>query len=190
MRAKGESHTSHITQPLDVAAFGSFKQQMTKVLTRFPMEHGGRTPLKSDMVGVTGEAFRSSFSKEQNIASFAAAGLCPVNMEKAMGRLQGCAKRKERPTDRKPLSDIPIAITENELQDSLGDRAVRKLQQQGYTVTGLRVGTVMLGGVVKASKFNKKRAISRSSGGVPDGGLLTCDAVLACLLYTSPSPRD
>ena len=86
------SHTSHITQPLDVAAFGSFKQQMTKVLTRFPMEHGGRTPLKSDMVGIIGEAFRSSFSKEQNIASFAAAGLWPVNMEKAMGRLQGCGK--------------------------------------------------------------------------------------------------
>lgn len=38
------SHTSHITQPLDVAAFGSFKQEMTKVLTRFPMEHGGRNP--------------------------------------------------------------------------------------------------------------------------------------------------
>ena len=38
------SHTSHITQPLDVAAFGSFKQQM-KVLTRFPMEHGGRLSL-------------------------------------------------------------------------------------------------------------------------------------------------
>eukprot|EP00904_Undaria_pinnatifida_P002903 jgi/Undpi1/12613/HiC_scaffold_6.g02282.m1 len=173
------SHTSLITQPLDVAAFGSFKQQMTKVLTRFPMEHGGRTPLKSDMVGIIGEAFRSSFSKEQNIASFAAAGLRPANMEKAMGRLQGCGKRKERPTDREALSDIPVAITEKELQDSLGERAVRKLQQQGYTVTGLRVGTVMLGGVVKTRRYNKKRAISRSSGGVPDGGLLTCNAVLA-----------
>ncbi|CAM9940743.1 unnamed protein product, partial [Sphacelaria rigidula] len=33
------SHTSHITQLSDVAAFGSFKQKMTEVLTRFPMEH-------------------------------------------------------------------------------------------------------------------------------------------------------
>eukprot|EP00904_Undaria_pinnatifida_P005256 jgi/Undpi1/1860/HiC_scaffold_12.g05247.m1 len=99
-------------------------------------------------------------------------------MEVAMGRLQGCGKRKERPTDREALSDISVAITEKELQDSLGERAVRELQQQGYTVTGLRVGTVMLDGV-KTRGYNEKRAISRSSGGVPDGGLLTCNAVLA-----------
>jgi 4-hydroxybenzoate polyprenyltransferase len=48
------SHTSHITQPLDIAAFGSFKKEVTKVLTTYPFKHGGTLPLKRDMVGVIG----------------------------------------------------------------------------------------------------------------------------------------
>eukprot|EP00904_Undaria_pinnatifida_P003300 jgi/Undpi1/12971/HiC_scaffold_7.g02637.m1 len=115
-----DGHASHVN--FDVIKL------MTKVFTRFPMEHGERTPLISNLVGIIGEAFRSSFSKEQNIASFAAAGFRP---------------------------------------------------QQEYTVTGVRVSTVILGGVVKTRRYNKKRAISQSSGGVPCGGLLICNAVLA-----------
>ena len=49
------SHTSHITQSLDVAAFGSFKKEVTKVLTAYPFEHGGTLSLKRDKAGVIGE---------------------------------------------------------------------------------------------------------------------------------------
>ena len=65
------SHSSHITQPLDVAAFGSFKKEVAKVLTAYPIEHGGTLPLKRDMADVIGEAWRKSFSPDHNKASFA-----------------------------------------------------------------------------------------------------------------------
>ena len=56
------SHTSHITQPLDFAAFGSFKKKVAKVLTAYPFKHGGTLPLKRDMAGVIGETWKKSFS--------------------------------------------------------------------------------------------------------------------------------
>ena len=46
------SHSSHMTQSLDVAAFGCFKKAVTAVLTSFPLQHGGKMPEKSDMAGV------------------------------------------------------------------------------------------------------------------------------------------
>ena len=50
------SHSSHMTQPLDVAAFGCFKKAATAVLTSFLLQHGGKMPGKSDMAGVVKDA--------------------------------------------------------------------------------------------------------------------------------------
>ncbi|CAN0392702.1 unnamed protein product, partial [Ectocarpus sp. 12 AP-2014] len=71
-------HTSHITQPLDV---GNFKREVTKVLSSFRLKNGGVLPQKHDIPGVIAEAWKSSFTPEQNKASFAAAGLWPVNKD-------------------------------------------------------------------------------------------------------------
>ncbi|CAN0427610.1 unnamed protein product, partial [Hapterophycus canaliculatus] len=60
------SHTSHITQPLDVAAFGCFKKELTKVLTAYPSKHGGAVPLKRNMASVIGEAWKTSFTPSLN----------------------------------------------------------------------------------------------------------------------------
>ncbi|CAM9437625.1 unnamed protein product [Ectocarpus sp. 4 AP-2014] len=35
------SHTSHITQPLDVGSFGTFKKELMRVLTAYPLKNGG-----------------------------------------------------------------------------------------------------------------------------------------------------
>ncbi|CAB1112895.1 unnamed protein product [Ectocarpus sp. CCAP 1310/34] len=51
-------HTPHITQPLDVGTFGTFKKELTRVLTGYPLTIGGRSPVKRDMAGVIAEAWR------------------------------------------------------------------------------------------------------------------------------------
>ena len=60
----------------------------------------------------------------------------PMDMERAIYRLQGTGKRKARPHDRPPLADLPIAIREGELNSSLGERAVRKMDRAGHVITG------------------------------------------------------
>lgn len=69
---------------LDVASFESFETEVRKVLSCFPQHKSGRTPETSDMVGIIGEAWASSFSKEDNIASFASAGIWPVDAKRAV----------------------------------------------------------------------------------------------------------
>ena len=64
----------------------------------------------------------------------------PVDMERAINRLQGTGKRKARPHDRPPLADLPIAIREGELNSSLGERAVRKMERAGHVITGVPEG--------------------------------------------------
>ncbi|CAN0295836.1 unnamed protein product, partial [Ectocarpus fasciculatus] len=131
------SHSSHVVQPLDVGSFGSFKREITKVLSAFPARNGGRVPAKSDMLGILGDAWLRSFSEQQNISSFAGAGLWPVDGERAMGRLQGVGKRKERSGARPPVEDITVAISDKNLADNLGPRTVRELQQKGQCVKGI-----------------------------------------------------
>ena len=141
------SHSSHMTKPLDVAAFGCFKKAVTVVLTSFPLQHGGTIPEKSDMAGV---AWAASFAVPQVKASFEGAGLWPVDMDRATNRLHGTGKRNARPDDRPPLTDIPLAITEEELNSSLGPRAVNKLHRTGHTIGGVRIVAVIFGGFLKA----------------------------------------
>ncbi|CAN0342927.1 unnamed protein product, partial [Pylaiella littoralis] len=109
------SHTSHITQPLDVVAFGRFKKSVTRVLASFYHNSGGLLPLKRDMPGVIADAWKASFTPEINKSSFAGAGLWPVNKDRALGRLKGTAKKKERRDERPPLQDVPIAAPNEQL---------------------------------------------------------------------------
>ena len=172
-------HASHITQPSDVPAFGSSKKEGTKVLTAsYPFKHGGTLPLECDMAGMIGEAWRKSFSPDQNKASFAGAGLWPVDMDRAVGRLQGTGKRKPRPTDRPPLANVPIAASQKQLEEGLGERALRRLRASGHSIQGLRVGTVMLGGILRQRKRAKKLPTTRAAAGVPDRGMLTSKEIL------------
>ena len=164
------SHTSHITQPLGVAAFGSFKKEVTKVLTAYPFKHGRTLPLKRDMAGVIGKAWKKSFSPDGNKASFAAAGLWPVDMDRAVGQLQGTGKKKLRPTDRPSLADVPIVASQKQLEEYLDERTLCRLRASGHSIQGLRVDTVMLGEVLRQRKRAKKLPITRTAAGVPDGG--------------------
>ena len=55
------SHSSHMTQLLDVAAFGCFKNAVTAVLTSFPQQYDGKMPWKSDIAGVVKDARAASY---------------------------------------------------------------------------------------------------------------------------------
>ncbi|CAN0288422.1 unnamed protein product, partial [Pylaiella littoralis] len=171
------SHTSHITQPLDVVAFGRFKKSVTRVLASFYHNSGGLLPLKRDMPGVIADAWKVSFTPEINKSSFAGAGLWPVNKDRALGRLKGTAQKKERRDERPPLQDVPIAAPNEQLEKDIGERALRVLRGQGHTVTGIRVGTVLLGGLLTQRK-RAKMATSRGSLGLPDGGNITAPEFL------------
>ncbi|CAB1120120.1 unnamed protein product [Ectocarpus sp. CCAP 1310/34] len=130
------------------------------------------------MLGILEDACLRSFSEEQNISSFAGAGLWPVDGERAMGRPQGVGKRKERSGARPPVEDITVAISDKDLADNLGPRTVRELQQKGQCVKCILINTVMLEAFVKAKKKQKKLAITRKSQGLPEGGFITCDDVM------------
>ncbi|CAB1099762.1 unnamed protein product [Ectocarpus sp. CCAP 1310/34] len=170
------SHMSHITQPLDVAGFGCFKNELTKAIQAFLATHGGALPRKRDMASVIGQAWSTSFTPDINKASFAGAGLWPVDKERALSRLLK-PKRKERETDRPPLQDVPIAVSNDRLEELLGERAVRKLLGEGHTLTGLRVSTVFLGDYLPSKR--SKKPPTRANLGILAGGLLTCDGWLA-----------
>ena len=102
------SHSSHITQPLDVATFGCFKKAVTAVLTSFPQQHGGKMTGKSDVAGVVKDAWAASITVPKIKASFEGKGFWLVDMDRAINTFHGTGKRNDRP----PLADIPLAITE------------------------------------------------------------------------------
>ncbi|CBN74791.1 transposase [Ectocarpus siliculosus] len=136
------SRTSHITQPLDVVAFGRFKKSVARVLACFYHNSGGLLPLKRDMPGVIADAWKVSFTPEMNKSSFAGAGLWPVNME---GRLKGTAKKKERRDERPPLQDVPIAAP----NEQLGNRHRRKDPQGAEGARAHRHGNPSRHGVTR-----------------------------------------
>ncbi|CAB1102080.1 unnamed protein product [Ectocarpus sp. CCAP 1310/34] len=164
------SHTSHITQPLDVGTFGTFKE-LTRVLMAYPLKNGGRgSPVKRDMARVIAEGWRGSSTPTNNMAAFKGAGLRPVNMEKAINRLH--SKRKQRDNDHPLPEDLAVIASKEQLEQDLGRAALLELKRQGLMIEGLRVNTVFLGVLTRISKRSKIFATARAGGGKPEGGLL------------------
>ena len=149
------SHSSHMTQSLDLAAFGCFKKEVTEVLTSFPQQHGGKMPGKSDIAEVVKDTSVASFMVPQIKISFEGAGLWPMDMDRAINRLHGTGRRKSRQDNRPPL-----------MNPSLGQRAVLKLQWVGHAIAGVRIVTVLFDGFLKARERLARPAISRSAQGV------------------------
>ena len=56
---------------------------------------------------------------------------------------------------------------------------MRSLRDNGYTLTGLRIATVLFGEFLKVQQRITRPARSRSAKGVVNGGILTRDEVVA-----------
>eukprot|EP00903_Cladosiphon_okamuranus_P021308 g19579.t1 len=164
------SHMSHIT--LDVAGLGCFKKELAKVIQAFPARNGGALPRKRDMAGMIALAWGPSFTPEINKASFAGAGLWPVARERALSRLLR-PKRKVTEIDRPRLEDVPITVTNERLEELIGDNDVRALRAKGPTTTGLRVSTVVLGTFLPNQNKRPKGPPKRANLGRPEGNLLS-----------------
>lgn len=96
------SHSSHVTQPLDVCVFGVFKPQMTEALASFRVKNGMQMSVKNDIVR---DCWEAAFTPANILASFSGPGIFPVDKEKVTDMLPGRGrKRKERFFDRPPLS--------------------------------------------------------------------------------------
>ena len=173
------SHSSHLTQPLDVCAFGIFKRRSTEVLQHWAKTHGNKVPVKADMNEIIRKSWSQAFTPSNVVASFEGSGLWPVDPDRAIYRLKGRGtKRKDREGARPPLGDIPIISSETQLAAAVGDRGLRQLRDNGYSLTGLRVGTVMFGEFLKVQQSVTRPATNRSAKGVANGGVLTRDEVL------------
>ncbi|CAN0300943.1 unnamed protein product, partial [Ectocarpus sp. 4 AP-2014] len=153
------SHTSHITQPLDVGTFGILKKEITKVLTAYPLKNGGRSPVKRYMAGVVAEAWIGSFTPENNMAAFKGAGLWPVNMENAINRLH--RKRKQRDNDRPFREDLAVVASKEQLERDLGRASLLELKRHGLVIEGLHVNTVFLVGLARLTKRTRTFATVR-----------------------------
>lgn len=185
------SHSSHVTQPLDVCAFGIFKRNMTTALTAFPAHNGMKMPVKSDMASIVREVWDGSFTPRNVISSFAGAGIVPLDRDRAMNRLNGRGtKRKERSFDRPPLADLPLLINDDHIRESLGHRAQRQLRDGGHTITGLRVNTVFFGSYIKEKEKTVRAPTERLSYGLPKGGLLTQPEIIEKVKENAEKKRE
>lgn len=108
-------------------------------------------------------------------------------MQRALNRLTVTGKRKAGPDNRPPLVDIFVPIENGELERLLGARVVRRLQAQGITTTGVRIGTVMLGSFLKALERVTRPVVSRSAVGITNERLPTSDEVLS--KYQTPTGK-
>lgn len=82
------------------------------------------------------------------------------------------------PDDRPTLGDIPVAITDNELEKSFAPRSIERLQSKIRAIAGLRVGAVMFSEFLKSQELVTHPEISRSAAGAVSSGFLTCDDIL------------
>jgi hypothetical protein len=75
------THTSHLTQPLDVSIFGPFGKKWTRAFADFGNRTGGVIMTKDDFPRTCGEAYIASHTPENSISGFRKSGMWPYNRE-------------------------------------------------------------------------------------------------------------
>lgn len=156
------SHSSYLTQPLDVCVFGIFKRKITDILGNFAREHGLMVLVKHDMAAIVREA--SGLYRTYH-GVFRGRGDFPVDMTRGITRLTGRGtKRKERAFDRPPLVDLLVLVSNEEIAGNLGHRVA------SHTVTGLSVNKMFFGEYIKERERVVQRKIVRSAQRLTKGG--------------------
>lgn len=162
------SHSSHLLQPLDLCAFGMVKRSFTEELTRFNAEHSHGAE-KQDMCALIHRAITKGLSVQNVKASFAAAGLCPFDPERAMRRIEGASNKAKKYTH--SAEELPLILLDAEnTAAALGDRQMRQLERKGHTAAGIRASTICMKEVLKAKKRSK---VNRKRAGITKGGWLS-----------------
>jgi 4-hydroxybenzoate polyprenyltransferase len=89
------SHSSHITQPLDVAVFGPLKRYYRQ-LTRFWASYEATSPHQQQLfLQAYEEASRKALTRRNIISGFSATGLFPIDVQKALQSLKPKEKKRQ-----------------------------------------------------------------------------------------------
>ena len=111
-------HTSHLTQPLDVAVFGPLKRYMAMELQELIQTEISRLQ-KAEWLGAYVRARARAFSTTNNCSGFSGAGLVPFRQSKVLRRVASSPTpppRSATPETRTPfenpdLTSSPVDIT-------------------------------------------------------------------------------
>jgi DDE superfamily endonuclease len=147
------SHSSHLLQPLDLCGFGSVKRAFKEELTEFSNEHGYGAS-KEDMCTLINTAVTRGLTVANVKASFAAAGICPFDPQRAMNRIAGASRRAQKYTH----------------AAALGERQLRQLERNGHTAAGVRATTIVMS---KHLEPKKRSEVNRKRAGITTGGWLS-----------------
>ncbi|KAK2666831.1 hypothetical protein RAB80_017252 [Fusarium oxysporum f. sp. vasinfectum] len=89
------SHSSHITQPLDVAVFGPLKRYYRQ-LTRFWASYEATSPHQQQLfLQAYEEASQKALTRRNIISGFSATGLFPIDIQKALQSLKPKEKKRK-----------------------------------------------------------------------------------------------
>ncbi|KAH7461688.1 hypothetical protein FOMA001_g18889 [Fusarium oxysporum f. sp. matthiolae] len=103
------SHSSHITQPLDVAVFGPLKRYYRQ-LTRFWASYEATSPHQQQLfLKAYEEASRKALTRRNIMSGFLATGLFPINIQKALKSLK--PKEKKRKSFQGPTTPRKVQVT-------------------------------------------------------------------------------
>lgn len=166
------SHSSHLLQPLDLCALGMVKRAFTEELTKFTNEHSYGAE-KQDMCALIHTALVNGMSVANVTASFAAAGLCPFDPQRAMRRIEGASGKAQKYTH--AASELPVILLNAEnTAAALGGRQLRQLERNGHTAASVRVTTIMMSKILQPKK---RSTINRKRAGITKGGWLKASAL-------------
>ena len=167
------SHTSHISQPLDVAVFHVFKSSYESALHMFSLTHGGLQPRKADLVELTKEPLKKCLTEDNIISAFRGAGIWPVDGDHAINRMQRKQSKKKNQLNHEP--DFTFLVSKETIEQNLSSPVKRKMEEQGICLEESRVHTIMCTQMIQPKK--RRRIAKGSETWLDEGGLLTSDAI-------------
>ena len=143
-------HTSHLTQPLDVAIFGPFKTMYNKECQNYLKKHPGMTITKYQVAALTAKPYVKSLTAENLASAFRKTGIFSFNNSVITDSQVAPAsiyssendasqENKDSAQQEKPAESIPsktqaeVLIYGNQITDSCSLNADKFFQERTIT---------------------------------------------------------
>ena len=172
------SHTTHVTQPLDVCALGPLKRKLGELLSGFHVAKR-RNAIMQDMLPLLAKAVGATMTEKNLQASFRAAGLVPLDPNHVLDKLKPI---NERARAYHQPQELPIVKVADAMASNLSARDKRKISQRtGENDDGVldivRLATIMdMDKILRQTETAKRPKRART--GLTHGGVLTVKDVM------------
>ena len=109
-------HTSHLTQPLDVAVFGPFKSMYNKECQMFLQKNPGINITKNDVAKLTSRPYMRAMSPENLVSAFRRTGIYPFNntaildSEVAPATIYNVSQNASTESEHPDTPDTPVSV--------------------------------------------------------------------------------